>query len=56
MTTDKDLLDHLLMARKLARERCPLCGYIIFNPLASQEAFSHRYDPGQFHRCAARPK
>ena len=53
MPTDAELLDYLFLVRKLARASCPLCRLIVPNLLASQDTFSHRLDPLQYHRCTA---
>jgi hypothetical protein len=45
-----DELDYLFLMRRLARNSCPLCRQIIPDPLVSQSAFVHRFDPAQWHR------
>jgi hypothetical protein len=49
-----DPLDYYFLLRKLARDSCPICRQIVPDPLLSQAAFSHRFDPRQYHECRAR--
>ena len=50
--TDKELLDSLLLWSRMSRSRCPICPMLrVGDPLGSQAAFTHRWEPVTYHAC-----
>jgi hypothetical protein len=49
-----DALDILLLLAQGRKHLCPYCHRLEVKPMAHPLAFSHWYDPYQFHRCLSR--
>jgi hypothetical protein len=54
--TPAEMLETEFAIRKLKRKLCPLCQAYLPNPLASQAAFQHHFDPQTYHRCRNTPR